>query len=363
MSDMAPLIDIDSLWKVFGERPELALEELLNGADEDELHVRTGARAAVRDVSLSIEAGEIFVVMGLSGSGKSTLLRMINGLIQPTAGRLSISGKSFDQQSAAEIQQLRRTLMAMVFQSFALFPQRTALENAAFGLEVAGVPRRDRLNKARSALESVGLGREVGKFPRQLSGGMQQRVGLARALALDPPILLMDEAFSALDPLIRRDMQEQLLQLQKDHPRTIIFISHDLDEAVRLGDRIALMKNGRVLQCGTAKNLLLHPADEQVRRFFRDVDASSVITVDAVAEIPSSHNCVVNDKGILQGVQGPDGSIIPAENGPLLRAGTTIRDAMDTVASAAYPVPVVDGNQRLIGLLGPRRLLRSMVME
>ena len=360
---MASLIDIKGLWKVFGERPEQAFEELRNGADEEEIHARTGARAAVRDVSLSIESGEIFVVMGLSGSGKSTLLRMINGLIQPTAGRLAVSGRSFDQQSSADIQKLRRTLMAMVFQSFALFPQRTALDNAAFGLEVAGVPRRKRLNQARAALESVGLGREVDRFPQELSGGMQQRVGLARALALDPPILLMDEAFSALDPLIRRDMQEQLLELQKEHPRTIVFISHDLDEAVRLGDRIALMKNGRMLQCGTAKDLLLHPADEQVRRFFRDVDASSVITVDAVAEIPSSHNCVINSDGVLTGIETPDGSIIPAENAQLLKAGTTIRDAMDTVATATYPVPVVDGNQRLIGLLGPRRLLRSMVME
>ncbi|HGY5551907.1 MAG TPA: ATP-binding cassette domain-containing protein, partial [Prochlorococcus sp.] len=242
MSDMMPQISIDKLWKVFGEHPERALDNLCQSMDAEELNARTGLKAAVRDVTLSISSGEIFVVMGLSGSGKSTLLRMINGLIMPTAGEVTVDGNPISQLAAAELQKLRSNKMAMVFQSFALFPQRTALENAAFGLEVAGVPQQKRLEKAREALESVGLGKDLDRLPQQLSGGMQQRVGLARALALDPPILLMDEAFSALDPLIRREMQEQLLELQAESPRTIVFISHDLDEAVRLGDRIALMK-------------------------------------------------------------------------------------------------------------------------
>lgn len=360
---MSSLIDIEGLWKVFGENAKLALKELNKGREDDDVYKDFDVKAAVRDVSLQIQEGEIFVVMGLSGSGKSTLLRMINGLIKPTAGRLTVLGQSFDDLSDSKIQELRRSLMGMVFQSFALFPHRTALENAAFGLEVKGAARRERLRKAKQALESVGLAQESHKFPKQLSGGMQQRVGLARALALDPPVLLMDEAFSALDPLIRREMQEQLLELQKKKPRTIIFISHDLDEAVRIGDRIALMKAGRVLQCGAARELMLKPADEQVRRFFRDVDASSVMTVEAIAEMPTSHQCIVDSDGILKGVEINQGEFIEAKKGSVLLAGTTIRDAMETVALANYPVPVIDDKQQLIGLLSPRRLLRSMVME
>ena len=383
MSDMTPRISIDQVWKVFGERPERALDDLCQSMDAEQLNARTGLKAAVRDVTLSISSGEIFVVMGLSGSGKSTLLRMINGLILPTGGQVSVDGKPITQLAAAELQKLRSNKMAMVFQSFALFPQRTALENAAFGLEVAGVPRQKRLEKAREALERVGLGKDLDRLPQQLSGGMQQRVGLARALALDPPILLMDEAFSALDPLIRREMQEQLLELQAESPRTIVFISHDLDEAVRLGDRIALMKEGKVLQCGTPRELLCNPANEQVRHFFQDVDAASVITVDTVAESPArlinqsdlrqlqiegvtaieAPTYIVDDRNIFKGVLQKNGKIIPAETGPALIAETTIRDAMKSVANAPYPVPVIGSDQRLIGVISPRRLLRSMILR
>ncbi|MCP4974499.1 MAG: betaine/proline/choline family ABC transporter ATP-binding protein, partial [Prochlorococcus sp.] len=345
------------------------------------LHAETGIKAAVSDVSLSIEAGEIFVVMGLSGSGKSTLLRMINGLISPSAGEVVIEGKPLTGMSLAEIQRLRRSKMAMVFQSFALFPQRTALENAAFGLEVAGVPQRQRLDKARQALERVGLGLELHNYPHQLSGGMQQRVGLARALALDPPILLMDEAFSALDPLIRREMQEQLLELQAESSRTIVFISHDLDEAVRLGDRIALMKSGKVLQCDSPSELLSKPANEQVRHFFRDVDAASVLTVKTIAETPDcvlrnsdgrqslesaaagKEAFVVDDQNLFIGVLRPNGEMITAQQGPVLTPETTIREAINSVVSAPYPVPIVGADQRLIGVISPRRLLGSMLLE
>ncbi len=383
MSDMMPQISIDKLWKVFGEHPERALDNLCQSMDAEELNARTGLKAAVRDVTLSISSGEIFVVMGLSGSGKSTLLRMINGLILPTAGEVTVEGKPISQLAAAELQKLRSNKMAMVFQSFALFPQRTALENAAFGLEVAGVPRQKRLEKAREALERVGLGKDLDRLPQQLSGGMQQRVGLARALALDPPILLMDEAFSALDPLIRREMQEQLLELQAESPRTIVFISHDLDEAVRLGDRIALMKEGKVLQCGTPRELLCKPANEQVRHFFQDVDAASVITVDTVAESPAcvinqaevllqqtdqyskaqKIACIIDENNVFKGVLQQNGEIIPAEKGPALTAETTIRDAMELVANAPYPIPVIGSDQRLIGVISPRRLLRSMILR
>ena len=297
-----------------------------------------------RDVSLTIGEGEIFVVMGLSGSGKSTLLRMLNGLIQPSAGEILVSGRRLGDLSGSELRMLRRRSMAMVFQSFALFPHRSALENAAFGLEVAGMPKRQRQERAQQALERVGLGNDLHRRPDQLSGGMRQRVGLARALALDPPILLMDEAFSALDPLIRRDMQDLLLDLQREHRRTVVFISHDLDEAVRIGDRIALMQEGRLLQCGTAEELLRHPAEEAVNRFFKAVDASAVLRVGALAE------------------PAPDGMVLDLGNRslPLLNAATLVRDAIPTVARANRPVPVVGDDHHLIGVVTPQTLLRAI---
>ena len=257
---MQELIRIENLWKLFGGNPSLKLEHR---------RLDPSVRTAVQDVSLSIKEGEIFVLMGLSGSGKSTLLRMLNGLIQPTSGSIDVLGQNLSSLNRKQWMVLRRQTMAMVFQSFALFPHRNALENAAFGLEVAGIPKGKRLQRAREALERVGLGDDLNRKPSQLSGGMRQRVGLARALALDPPILLMDEAFSALDPLIRRDMQDLLLDLQKERRRTVVFVSHDLDEAVRLGDRIAVMQQGQLLQCDSAEALLLHPTSNAVREFLR----------------------------------------------------------------------------------------------
>ena len=332
---MNELIRIEHLWKVFGDRRDANPEILL----QDPL-----ARVAVRDVSLTIGDGEIFVVMGLSGSGKSTLLRMVNGLIQPSAGEILLSGRRLRDLSCSELRMLRRRTMAMVFQSFALFPHRSALENAAFGLEVAGMPKRQRQERAQQALERVGLGNDLHRRPDQLSGGMQQRVGLARALAMDPPILLMDEAFSALDPLIRRDMQDLLLDLQREHRRTVVFISHDLDEAVRIGDRIALMQEGRLLQCGTAEDLLRHPAEEAVSRFFQAVDASAVLSVGALAE------------------PAPDDLVFDPMNRslPLLNAATLVRDAIPTVARANRAVPVVGDNHHLIGVVTPQTLLRAI---
>ena len=268
-SEVKSEISIDSVWKIFGGSPSDVIHQLRKGADPEQLHQQLGARAALQDVCLDIRAGEIFVVMGLSGSGKSTLLRLLNGLIRPSAGDVFVQGRSLAGLTPSELAEVRRRQMAMVFQSFALFPHRSVLDNAAFGLEVAGVPRRVRQSRAIEALERVGLGQELRKRPAQLSGGMQQRVGLARALALDPPILLMDEAFSALDPLIRVDMQNLLLDLQAEQRRTVVFITHDLDEAIRIGDRIALMQGGRLLQCDTAQTLLHQPASEEVRRFFQ----------------------------------------------------------------------------------------------
>ena len=377
-----PQIEVSGVWKLFGQQPQPALEALRNGADPEEVQKRYGCRAAVKAVDLAIEAGEIFVVMGLSGSGKSTLLRMLNGLIRPSAGEVVIEGQRLSDLPAVGMRQLRRHTMAMVFQSFALLPGRTALENAAFGLEVAGVPRAQRLERARAALERVGLGRDLGKRPEELSGGMQQRVGLARALALDPPVLLMDEAFSALDPLIRREMQDLLLDLQQDQRRTVVFISHDLDEAVRLGDRIALMQEGAVLQCGSSMDLLCHPANERVRHFFRDVDASAVLSVDAIAE-PAPLMVQRNDlerwrhqppggaAGVAYvldehqrfcGLMPAGGTLLPASEVEQLAAGTTLKQAMEPVALASHPLPVVDAEGRLLGVLSSRQLLKAMVM-
>lgn len=274
-------ISIDSVWKIFGGSPD-AIHQLREGADPEQLHRQLGVRAAVQDVSLDIRCGEIFVVMGLSGSGKSTLLRLLNGLIRPSAGDVLVQGRSLAALTRSELAALRRHQMAMVFQSFALFPHRSVLDNAAFGLEVAGVPRKVRQARAIEALERVGLAQELRKRPAQLSGGMQQRVGLARALALDPPILLMDEAFSALDPLIRVDMQDLLLDLQAEQRRTVVFITHDLDEAIRIGHRIAIMKDGVVVQIGTPEEIVMQPADDYVREFVQGISKLKLVKAHSI---------------------------------------------------------------------------------
>lgn len=375
-SEVKSEISIDSVWKIFGGSPSDVIHQLRKGADPEQLHQQLGARAALQDVCLDIRAGEIFVVMGLSGSGKSTLLRLLNGLIRPSAGDVFVQGRSLAGLTPSELAEVRRRQMAMVFQSFALFPHRSVLDNAAFGLEVAGVPRRVRQSRAIEALERVGLGQELRKRPAQLSGGMQQRVGLARALALDPPILLMDEAFSALDPLIRVDMQNLLLDLQAEQRRTVVFITHDLDEAIRIGDRIALMQGGRLLQCDTAQTLLHHPASEEVRRFFRDVDVASVQTVDRVAtptnrELVLQHGdprpersqntlYVVNSERRFLGVVTAQQGWLDASETTVLQSGTRVKDAIQSVALCSDPVPVLDSEQRLIGVISAQQLLRSM---
>ena len=340
---MEELIHIRDVWKVFGTKSGLhtstASPEQLERLLQD-----PSCRCAIRDVTLTVRKGEIFVVMGLSGSGKSTLLRMINGLITPTSGTVEIQGRSVNQMNRQELLAMRRRSMAMVFQSFALFPHRSALDNAAFGLEVSGVPQKQRLERARQALERVGLGKDLQRRPDQLSGGMRQRVGLARALALDPPILLMDEAFSALDPLIRHDMQDLLLDLQREQRRTIVFISHDLDEAVRIGDRIALMQDGRLLQCGTAEDLLCRPDEDAVQEFFSSVDPAAVLRVGAIAEAP--------DGDLILDLRDP--------NAPLLRADTLMKDAIPVVAASPRPVPVVNDEHQLVGVLTKSRLLHQL---
>ncbi len=267
----------DNLYKVFGRQAGAAVERLSDGSHRDTI-ADLDVTAAVIDVSFEVKPGEIFVVMGLSGSGKSTLIRMLNGLLEPTSGTVEVDGVNISALSKKDLLRLRGEKISMVFQHFALLPHRTVRENAAYGLELRGVPRAERDRRAQETLDLVGLGGWEDKLPHQLSGGMQQRVGLARALAADTDIILMDEAFSALDPLIRRDMQTQLLELQKTLGKTIVFITHDLNEAMRLGDRICVLRDGRVAQIGTAQEILSAPANDYVERFIEDVDRTRVLT-------------------------------------------------------------------------------------
>jgi len=280
---MAKGILIDHVFKVFGDKPQEALELARQGCSKKDILARTGQSIAVFDATFEIQAGEVFVIMGLSGSGKSTLVRLLNRLIEPTAGRIVIDGTDINDHSDAKLRALRRKDISMVFQSFALMPHMTVRENTAFGLELSGTSKKERLEVADQALARVGLAGWGASYPDELSGGMQQRVGLARALAADPSILLMDEAFSALDPIIRTEMQSELLRLQKEQRRTIVFISHDLDEAMRIGDRIAIMKDGQVVQVGTPDDILRNPANDYVRSFVRGVDAASVFKAVDIA--------------------------------------------------------------------------------
>ena len=275
-------IIVENLYKVFGSNPDRAMRMLEEGMTKDEIFKKTGLGVGVNNASFEVEQGEIVVVMGLSGSGKSTLVRCINRLIEPTAGKVVIDDVDVRSLDTKELRAMRLEKLAMVFQNFALYPHRTVAENAAYGLEIKGMDPEERRAKALEALELVGLGGWGDSLPKQLSGGMQQRVGLARALALDSDILLMDEAFSALDPLIRRDMQDELINLQEKMHKTIVFVSHDLDEALKIGDRIVLMKDGAIVQVGTAEDILTSPANDYVARFVEEVDISKVLTAESI---------------------------------------------------------------------------------
>lgn len=278
-------ITATDLYKVFGRRPERGVKALQEGSSREDLR-KIGVTAAVIDASFSVEPGEIFVVMGLSGSGKSTLIRMVNGLLQPTSGEVVIGDTNVTRAKGEDLRRVRRERVSMVFQHFALLQHRTVGENAAYALEVQGVNRSDRERRAEEALRMVDLGGWGGSKPDELSGGMRQRVGLARALAAGTDIMLMDEAFSALDPLIRREMQDKLVELQSELGKTVLFITHDLNEAMRLGDRIAMMRDGRIEQIGTAEQILNDPANNYVAQFVQDVDRSRVITAESVMEPP-----------------------------------------------------------------------------
>ncbi|QHJ70092.1 quaternary amine ABC transporter ATP-binding protein [Planococcus halotolerans] len=285
-----PVIKVEGLSKVFGKNTKQALKLLEAGKTKEEILKQTGSTVGVNRASFEVEAGEIFVIMGLSGSGKSTLVRLLNRLIDPTEGHVYVDNEDLAIMNKKDLLRVRRTKMSMVFQKFALFPFRSILENAEYGLEVQGIAKEERSKKARTSLEMVGLGNYIDQYPSQLSGGMQQRVGLARALANDPEVLLMDEAFSALDPLIRKEMQDELLDLQETMKKTIIFITHDLDEALRIGDKIALMKDGSIVQVGSPEEILMNPANDYVEKFVEDVDRSKVLTAYNIMKRPETVN-------------------------------------------------------------------------
>lgn len=394
---MAKDIQIDHVFKVFGDEPQAALALVREGRSKQEILAETGQSIGVFDAHFSIQAGEIFVIMGLSGSGKSTLARLLNRLIEPSAGRVVIDGRNIFEHSDRELRALRRKDISMVFQSFALMPHMTVRDNTAFGLELAGVDKATRLAQADEALSQVGLAGWGDSYPDELSGGMQQRVGLARALASDPSILLMDEAFSALDPIIRTDMQSELLRLQEVKRRTIVFISHDLDEAMRIGDRIAIMKDGQVVQVGTPEEILREPADDYVRNFVRGADAAAVFKAGdiarrsqvVVAESPTrgaraalsmleqqdrEYAFVVCTQERFQGMVSVESlrAALKGHEGPLglqhaflpgvqaLEAGHPVNELFGQVAQAPWPLPVVGANGRYVGAISKTTLLRFM---
>ena len=336
MTSSHSAISVRNLWQVFGPSPEKIVgspDALLPRA---ELRAKTGNTAAVRDVSFDVAPGEVFVVMGLSGSGKSTLVRCLTRLIEPTSGSVIMDGEDIMEANDARLRELRRTKFSMVFQNFGLLPHRRVIDNIAFALEINGVKKDVRHARAQEVIELVGLTGFDQAFPEQLSGGMQQRVGLARALAVDPEVMFLDEPFSALDPLIRRDMQTEVIRLHKELGKTMIFITHDLDEALKLGDRIAIMRDGAVVQMGTAEELIANPADEYVADFTRDVPKSHVLTVRTIARPAGS------------GEQTSDRTV---------DAATIIRDATDIVLTSQGAVTVVDNGQA-VGVISANDILR-----
>jgi glycine betaine/proline transport system ATP-binding protein len=333
----APVFSVDGLWKVFGPKADrVPGDPDLTALDPAELRSRTGCTAAVRDVSFDVRKGEVFVVMGLSGSGKSTLVRCLTRLIEPTAGTIAIDGEDVRAMDRARLRALRRHRAAMVFQHFGLLPHRTVLDNVAYGLEIQGVGKAERRERAAEVVAKVGLEGMEQRRPAQLSGGQRQRVGLARALAVDPEVLLFDEPFSALDPLIRRDMQEEVVRLHREEGRTMVFITHDLQEALKLGDRIALMRDGRVVQLGTPEEIVGSPADDYVRAFVRDVPREQVLTVRTAMR--------------------PVTSAEEAGTGPALRPDATVSEAIEAVARAGTPARVMDDG-RCVGVVDAGALL------
>lgn len=389
-----PKIEIRSVTKVFGDHPSSALALMKKGKTKAEILKKTGAAVGVDNVSLDVHEGELVVLMGLSGSGKSTLLRCVNRLIEPNRGSVFIDGEDVLRLDPRELRRLRQQKFGMVFQNFALFPHRTVLQNAEFGLEVSGVPMAKRRDKVMETLEIVGLKTWADKFPAQLSGGMRQRVGLARALALDPDILLMDEAFSALDPLIRREMQQELARLQEEMHKTVLFVSHDLDEALAIGDRIVLMKDGAVVQVGTPEEILTAPADDYVSRFVAEADVSRVLTAQSVMKRSEAmavlgvdgprtalrkmrHNGIaylfvvdrsqklhglisVEQASALLAAGGKDLETILSRDIKTVDLDTPASELIPLMADLPYPLAVIDKRSRFVGVIIRGSLLGAL---
>lgn len=386
-----PLISVQGVTKLFGPKQDLVMQMLRRGMDKNQIREQTGANVGVNQAAFEIESGELFVIMGLSGSGKSTLLRCLNRLVDPTTGSIVIEGTDILKLGKPELLRFRQQKMAMVFQQFALFPHRTVEENVAFGLEIQGVAKEERLRVARDQLALVGLDGYGTQYPDELSGGMQQRVGLARALANNPNILLMDEAFSALDPLIRDDMQNELLNLQSKLKKTIVFITHDLNEALKLGDRIALMKDGEVVQIGTPEEIVSQPADDYVARFVRGVDLTKVLVAEDVMKRPTpllrakdgphvalrilrdaglSSGFVIDEQRHLQGIVSASQLALAIQDKRNWMADVSTADVttvkpsepleslFQLVVDSRYPLAVVDVAGVLLGLI-----LKSSILE
>lgn len=338
---MTAALSVGSLWKVFGPRADKVIGSPLADLSRADLKQQAGCVAAVRDVSFEVAPGEVFVVMGLSGSGKSTLVRCLTRLVEPTAGTVEIDGVDVTHASPAELRDLRRHRVSMVFQHFGLLPHRPVIDNVAYGLEVRGMGKAERRAKAGEVVDLVGLSGYELSYPDQLSGGMQQRVGLARALAGDPRILLLDEPFSALDPLIRRDMQNEVIRLHRELGKTMLFVTHDLQEALRLGDRIAIMRDGEVVQVGAPDEVVGAPADDYVRDF--------------VAEVPRSH--VLTLRWVMREPRATDST-----EGPVMGSDTIVRRAAQAALASRHPVQVVDDGV-LVGIVDTDAILRVVVAE
>lgn len=343
-------LEVKHLTKIFGKRQKQALEMVQQAKSKTEILEKTGATVGVYDVNFEVQTGEIFVIMGLSGSGKSTLIRLLNRLIDPTSGDIYIDGQDVAKMNEEELRDVRRHKLNMVFQNFGLFPHRTILENTEFGLEVRGVDKEERTRLAEQALDNAGLLSFKDQYPDQLSGGMQQRVGLARALANNPDILLMDEAFSALDPLIRREMQDELLDLQAEHERTIIFITHDLNEALRIGDRIAIMADGQIMQIGTGEEILTNPANDFVREFVEDVDRSKVLTAQNIMTTPLTTNIDIDGPTVaLNRMKKEEVSMLLAvDRKRQLKGSLTAEAARDARKQHQALAEVIDKNVRKV---------------
>ncbi|WP_407855114.1 quaternary amine ABC transporter ATP-binding protein [Enterococcus hailinensis] len=343
-------VKVEHLTKIFGKKQQQALEMIQENRSKNEIVEKTGATVGVYDASFEVNEGEIFVIMGLSGSGKSTMIRLLNRLIDPTSGEIYIDGEDIAKMDKEALREVRRHKINMVFQNFGLFPHRTVLENTEYGLEVRGVPKAERQAKAEQALDNSGLLTFKDQYPNQLSGGMQQRVGLARALANDPEILLMDEAFSALDPLIRREMQDELLDLQSNVQKTIIFITHDLNEALRIGDRIALMKDGQIMQIGTGEEILTHPANQYVRDFVEDVDRSKVLTAQNIMVPAFTTNIEVDGPNVaLNRMRKEEVSMLLAvDRKRKLKGSLTAEKALEARKNNLTLKEVIDKNVRRI---------------